>query len=143
MINHLVKNKGQTKISSRAGSKPAGPEAALFAASFFDGFGLGFALYAQRSDRPGLKPFEAYLRTAGFADAELAGLDSLQSFVYFKQQKALALAQAQYEITVRLNGSPIGGIGIVVGLVVHIRNRVVGILQYFAASFQKQFFEMS
>ncbi|MBF8254821.1 MAG: hypothetical protein HW373_1516 [Deltaproteobacteria bacterium] len=69
------------------------------------------AFDAERGYRPGLETFDANLLTAFFADAILAGVEALQSFLHFENQFTFAVADEQDRIAIRFHRRPVRGVG--------------------------------
>src|SRR4029079_18489130 len=84
---------------------------------------IRLALDAQRGDRAGAQAFDADGFSARFAHAVDAVLDALQRFFDFADQFALAVADAQCRVAVRLERRAIGRFGEVLFAVDHAAHR--------------------
>src|SRR5262245_19594471 len=74
-------------------------------------FLAGFALDAQRRNRPSFEPLDADLRTTFLAYAVLAVIQPLQCFLNLEYQFALAVPDKQHRIAVRFHGRAVRWIG--------------------------------
>ena len=79
----------------------------------------GFAVDTERRHRASLQPLDADLFFALFAETVAPIVDPLQRLVDLRQQLSLAIADAEHEVAVELEGSAVGGIGKVLLVVGH------------------------
>ena len=83
-------------------------------------------LDAQGGDRPRIEPLQADRLAGLLAIAVGAVVDALEGGVDLGDQLALAVAGAQLERALGLGGRPVGDIGMLLGIVLQMLQRLLG-----------------
>lgn len=95
----------------------------------FLGFLIRLALDTKRGHRPGVEPLDADIGTAALANPVAAVDDALERLVDLRQQLALPVANPQQRVSVRLEGSPIGGVRKGLAAVGHAADGAAGFVE--------------